>query len=170
VVRAFNEMIIKMLIIEPLMRSIRALMGSSGIFGSIATLLGMGGDVGGKVGGTVGGNVGADVGVSVPHSGGVIGRDTFPKRYVHPAYFDDAKRYHLGSDEVPAILQKGEKVIPRGGSSGLVVHVAGSTVIVQGDASEKTLALINQANAQRDRAQPAIIVRTVREAMSRKSL
>jgi uncharacterized protein YukE len=67
------------------------------------------------------------------HSGGTVGIDGTP-RYIHPAYFEHAPRYHLGIDEVPAILQRGETVIPRGGVKGPVINVfpvAGSTVDVR---------------------------------------
>jgi hypothetical protein len=54
------------------------------------------------------------------HDGGVIGRDapTF-MRPVDPGIFANAPRLHTGlaSDEFPAILQKGETVIPKGGSA-----------------------------------------------------
>jgi hypothetical protein len=56
---------------------------------------------------------------AIHHAGGVVGDGTAPTRYIHPAYFDDAPRYHSGGiaglmpDEVPAILQRGERIIPR---------------------------------------------------------
>jgi hypothetical protein len=59
------------------------------------------------------------------HRGGIVGINGTP-RSVHPAYFENAPRMHLGGlagDEVPAILQRGERVIPRGGSAGLVIHI-----------------------------------------------
>lgn len=50
------------------------------------------------------------------HDGGIAGYGG-KKRYVHPAHFDHAPRYHdgtlgagLGPDEVPAILKRGEPV------------------------------------------------------------
>jgi hypothetical protein len=55
------------------------------------------------------------------HTGGVVGRDGTP-RPVLASVFKNAKRYHTGGipglkqDEVPAILLKGERVIPRGGA------------------------------------------------------
>jgi hypothetical protein len=55
------------------------------------------------------------------HTGGVVGRDGTP-RPVLASVFKNAKRYHMGGipglkqDEVPAILLKGERVIPRGGA------------------------------------------------------
>jgi hypothetical protein len=58
------------------------------------------------------------------HSGGVVGQGSPMTRYVHPAVFDGAPRYHNGgvaglrSNEVPAILERGETVIPKGGAGG----------------------------------------------------
>ena len=55
------------------------------------------------------------------HTGGVVGRDGTP-RPVLASVFKNAKRYHTGGipglkhDEVPAILLKGERVVPRGGA------------------------------------------------------
>jgi len=55
------------------------------------------------------------------HSGGVAGKDGYGHgRAVSPSVFTGAKRYHRGGvaglqpGEVPAILQKGEVVLPRG--------------------------------------------------------
>lgn len=62
---------------------------------------------------------------AIHHAGGVVGDGTAPNRYIHSAYFDDAPRYHSGGiaglapDEVPAILQRGERVIPRGQSGSM---------------------------------------------------
>jgi tape measure domain-containing protein len=68
----------------------------------------------------------------VLHGGGEVGRAGAP-RFVHPSYFDDAPRFHAGArlmaDEVPAILQRGEVVLPKGyrdaggHGSGYVVNV-----------------------------------------------
>jgi hypothetical protein len=53
----------------------------------------------------------------VAHRGGVIGRDVFPTRYVPPEIFYNAPRLHggLGMNEFPAILERGETVIPKDG-------------------------------------------------------
>ena len=55
------------------------------------------------------------------HGGGIAGRDG-PRKPVPFGTFFGAPRLHLGSDEVPAILQKGEMVIPKGQSSGTVIN------------------------------------------------
>lgn len=49
------------------------------------------------------------------HKGGVVGVNG-AMRYVHPAYFENAQRYHSGGlvgGEVPAVLQRGEEVLRR---------------------------------------------------------
>ena len=61
-----------------------------------------------------GGGLGALFGF-LKHDGGIVG-GAGPGRYVHPAYFDDAPRYHGGGiagDEVPIIAQRGEEVLRR---------------------------------------------------------
>lgn len=77
-----------------------------------------------------GGGVGGGGGIfaSLFHSGGKVGSGA-PKREVPPALFFGAPRLHnggkiLASDEVPAILQRGETVIGKGkGSEGTLVQV-----------------------------------------------
>ncbi|MCK8779090.1 phage tail length tape measure family protein [Rhizobium sp. NTR19] len=74
--------------------------------------------------GTSGGKGGLFGGKIIPgilHSGGVAGSDGYGHgRAVSPSVFAGAKRYHKGGvaglmpGEVPAILQRGEVVIPRG--------------------------------------------------------
>lgn len=74
-------------------------------------------------------------GVIIPgilHSGGVAGRDGYGHgRAVSPSVFAGAKRYHKGGiaglqpGEIPAILQKGEIVLPRGTKTG-----GGTSVVI----------------------------------------
>lgn len=81
--------------------------------------------------GAAGGRGGGGLFANLFHRGGVVG-GAGEGRYVHPAYFDDAPRYHSGGiaglapDEVPAILQKGERVLPRSaqGSGSIAVNVS----------------------------------------------
>ncbi|WP_457578960.1 phage tail length tape measure family protein [Ensifer adhaerens] len=60
---------------------------------------------------------------SIFHKGGVAGGPA-PQRMVSPSVFSGAKRYHTGGvaglqpGEVPAILQRGEVVLPRGTKMG----------------------------------------------------
>ncbi|MEQ9631846.1 MAG: hypothetical protein RLN94_09005 [Roseovarius sp.] len=72
-------------------------------------------------GGSSGGIFGGAVIPGILHDGGVAGRDGYGHgRAVSPSVFRGAPRYHSGGiaglrpNEVPAILQKGELVIPAG--------------------------------------------------------
>jgi len=73
-----------------------------------------------KSGGAGGTIIGAIAGLM--HDGGVAGKNGTPT-IVDPRIFRNATRYHDGGivglkpDEVPAILQKGETVIPKGGAA-----------------------------------------------------
>jgi GH24 family phage-related lysozyme (muramidase) len=87
-----------------------------------------GGGLGGLLGGGGGGKGGLLGGFLIPgilHSGGVAGADGYGHgRSVSPKSFAGAKRYHKGGvaglvpGEVPAILQRGEVVLPRGTKMG----------------------------------------------------
>ena len=75
-------------------------------------------------GGGTGGLFGGAIIPGIFHKGGVVGRDGGGhNRAVSPSVFNNAPRYHSGgvvglkSDEVPAILQKGEIVIPKNHST-----------------------------------------------------
>jgi hypothetical protein len=107
IVAALQKMAIELAIIKPLMGALQGGLGSVGSIG--ASFFG---------GGT---------GASVLHAGGIVGQTPAPKRYVHPAYFENAPRLHngLGRDEFAAILQRGERVIPRGatGSGGGPINI-----------------------------------------------
>ena len=82
----------------------------------------------GGAGGLFGGGGGLLGGMIIPgilHSGGVAGSDGYGHgRSVSPRAFAGAKRYHTGGvaglqpGEVPAILQRGEVVLPRGTKMG----------------------------------------------------
>lgn len=70
------------------------------------------------------------VSVPVGHVGWQVGAAAPAARYIHPAYFDDAPRFHSGmapglaADEFPAILQRGERVITAA-QDGRVLDVMG---------------------------------------------
>jgi len=55
--------------------------------------------------------------IPIAHAGGIVGQDVFPTRQMPALAFAAAPRLHSGlsSDEFPAILQRGETVIPEGG-------------------------------------------------------
>ena len=71
---------------------------------------GKGGDIGGIIGSLL---------TTVFHEGGVVGGTTSTRRAISPLLFASAQRFHgggfpgLASNEVPAILQKGEEVLAR---------------------------------------------------------
>lgn len=51
--------------------------------------------------------------VALAHTGGIVGQPGLTSRYIHPAYFDDAPRFHDGgivAGEVPIIAKAGEGV------------------------------------------------------------
>lgn len=90
----------------------------SGMFGSVGAGLGGGGGGGG------GGLFGGAIIPGILHSGGIAGRDGYGHgRAVASSVFSGAERYHGGgiaglrANEVPAILERGERVIPNGGSA-----------------------------------------------------
>jgi hypothetical protein len=88
----------------------------SAVLGPLANWLG--GALGG-IGGGLGGSLGGSLTAAVAHSGGVIGVSALPKRQVPAMAFAGAERFHGGGypglrpDEVPAILQRGERVLSR---------------------------------------------------------
>lgn len=95
-VRAITDLIVKMTILAPLARAI----GGSGFLGSL-------------LGGSI---LPGGVGSAPYHSGGEIG-SKIANRYIHPAYFDDAPRFHgggeIGPNERPIIAEVGEEVLRR---------------------------------------------------------
>jgi len=94
IVKAIEEMIIKLYIVTPLMRALQ--LAAGGIFS-----------------GGAGTTVGIDGLAAIHHTGGMVGDPGMPSRYISPAYFDDAPRFHGGGivgDEVPIIAKKGEEV------------------------------------------------------------
>jgi chromosome segregation ATPase len=67
-------------------------------------------------------------GAATFHSGGVVGASGGAVRNIPMAAFSFAPRLHNGlmPDEYPAVLQKGERVIPRGGGAGnnITINIA----------------------------------------------
>jgi hypothetical protein len=107
--------------------------------------------LGGALGG-IGGGLGGSLTAAVAHSGGVIGVSALPQRQVPAMAFAGAPRLHAGGmvglqrssgiaglrpDEVPAILQRGERVLSRrevaegqrggGGDRGVTVNMTITT-------------------------------------------
>lgn len=116
IVKAIEQMIIKITIVQPLMNALQSSIGGGGILG----FLGLGGGNSIAAGGVVPGALGpTSVGGAalVAHTGGIVGGDALSSRYVHPAYFDDAPKFHTGGiagDEVPIIAKRGEGVFTQG--------------------------------------------------------
>lgn len=123
------------------------------------------GGLGGLFGGGGGGGLlGGFLIPGILHKGGVAGSDGYGHgRAVSPSVFAGAKRYHSGGvaglqpGEVPAILQRGEVVLPRGAgmSSGSNVHV---TVGVSANNNGNLLPFVESVSKSTVRqAAPAII-------------
>lgn len=135
-------------------------------------LLGGGGGVAG--GAPAIGMVGSAGSMAVPtffHGGGVVGRDGVQRgAYPFPAR---VPKLHSGadlrSDEVFAVLQKGEKVIPKGGSDGgVVLHYSPNIDARGADAA----AVTRLERGQREMAAnfEARVVAVVRDSRSRRVL
>jgi hypothetical protein len=80
-----------------------------GLLSSLPSLFGLGGGTSPNIGAT-------GTTAMFMHGGGIVGSDG-AARMVNPMLFAGAPRLHSGlsADEYPAILQRGEAVIPRGG-------------------------------------------------------
>jgi hypothetical protein len=109
--------------------------GGGDFFSSLLGFFGMGGASAAGTLGTAQGSLGFDpyaglmAGAAFIHKGGIAGY-TLDHRMVDPAIFYRAERYHAGGmpgglrgDEVPAILQKGETVIPKGMGMGGGINI-----------------------------------------------
>ncbi|CAL77418.1 hypothetical protein BRADO3641 [Bradyrhizobium sp. ORS 278] len=99
--QALLQMINKVLIVEPLLRSLQGVVSSFGVPG-----VGSGAAAAPSA-------AGLDGLAAIHHSGGMAGDPGMPMRLVHPATFDHARRFHGGGivgDEVPIIARRGEEV------------------------------------------------------------
>lgn len=91
-----------------------------------------------------GGLFGGTILPGVLHNGGMVGNDNYPHRMVAASAFANARRYHNGGiaglkpDEVPAILQRGERVLPKGrsGAGGVVVNITNNIDATGADAAQ----------------------------------
>jgi hypothetical protein len=127
---------VKQLALQLAEAAIQGSLFGQGAFGGMSK----GGGVFGRlIGGLFGG-----VSAGIYHSGGVVGSGG-ASRAISPAAFSNAPRYHEGgvaglkSGEVPAILQKGEVVIPRGGSLGGGSPTFAPNIIIQGNADRNVI-------------------------------
>ena len=73
--------------------------------------------------GDAGGGIFGSIFSSIFHEGGVVGQSSASRRAVPSMLFAGAPRFHdgLAPDEFPAILQRGETVIPKNGKQGMNV-------------------------------------------------
>jgi hypothetical protein len=136
IIRAIEQMIIKITIVEPLMKALQSAIGGSGL--NVGSLLG-GGGAGGSSTGT--GLSLASTG-GLYHTGGIVGAEPTSMRDVHPSVFSGAHRFHSGGiagDEVPIIARKGEGVFTPGqmaalggGAGSVTVNVINAPAGVQG--------------------------------------
>jgi tape measure domain-containing protein len=134
-----------------------------------------GGGSGGGVGslfGSIFSGIGSLFGLPTSHTGGLVGVEHGPPRYVSAAMIASAPRFHSGltSREFAAVLERGEHVLTEkqayrttaaldglsrnAAPMGANVTVGGTTITIQGNADEKTLALLRAELAARDRALP----------------
>lgn len=136
VIRAIEEMIIKITIIQPLMRGLQGAMGGLGSFS-----FGGGGSTGAAASSTGAAGVGGLGGLY--HTGGMVGSEPTSMRYIHPAYFDNAPKFHTGGiagDEVPIIAKRGEGVF----TPGQMAALGG------GGSSSVNVTVVNQTGVQAD--------------------
>jgi len=112
------------------------------------------------------------------HSGGVAGRDGYGhSRAVSPSVFAGARRYHKGGiaglvpGEVPAILQKGEVVLPRGAKTAAGgVSAPVSIAIDARGADEAGLARVERQIVALKASLPGTVVKTVKDAQARRAI
>jgi hypothetical protein len=162
IVTAITQMVVNMSIAMPIARALQGVLGA---------FLPSGGGLAAAMAGNAGSipNPNAWTGltsVSVGHTGGIVGNLT-ASRYIHPAYFDDAPRFHSGglvSGEVPIIAKQGEGVFTpeqmaaMGGKSTTQVNIynyANNTTVQQNKRTQSGGAdIVN------------VIVKTVNDAMA----
>ncbi|GIQ73186.1 hypothetical protein [Bradyrhizobium sp. RD5-C2] len=116
IIKAIEQMIIKITIVEPLMRSLQSSFGGGGLFSF------------GGAGGTAAPTQGAGGLAAIHHTGGIVGDPLMPTRSIHPDWFAGAPRFHTGGiagDEVPIIARRGEGVFTEGQMAALGAAAAG---------------------------------------------
>jgi hypothetical protein len=107
------------------------------------------------------------------HRGGIAGQPSGLSRRVPSSVFDGAPRYHGGGiagllpNEVPAILERGERVVRNGESAGGAVNVSMPITIHAPGADAAALARVEAALRQIQRELPATILNTVRDGRQR---
>jgi tape measure domain-containing protein len=102
------------------------------------------------------------------HDGGIVGQTSGPGRMVSPALFAGAPRFHNGlmPDEFPAILQRGEAVIPRD-QVGAMGQGGGSTGRVTVQLVNKSGQQLKASTAKVSQDSQGMIVEVILDAWSR---
>jgi len=125
---------------------------------------------------TGGGIFGGNILPGILHAGGVAGNDNYPTRSVPAMAFAGAPRFHNGAalglkpDEMPAILQKGEVVLPKGFSAaagGVTVPVSISIDARGADATG--LAALQSQIAKLEASLPNLIVKVIHTSRDRRA-
>lgn len=133
------------------------------------------------VGGGVksGGLFGGSIIPGILHSGGVAGSAGYGHgRAVSPSVFAGATRYHTGGiaglkpDEVPAILQRGERIIPRNqsGGGGAALSLNFAPVLNAAGADKAEVAMLRRDLANMRAELPGTMVKVVKNAQKRRTL
>lgn len=157
VVKALEQMIIKIAIVQPMMQALQSSVSSSGILG----LLGLGGTgaaAQATSASTLANNTGGAFYGPGFHSGGIVGSEPTFYRNVAMSAFAGAPRFHTGGiagDEVPIIAKQGEGVFTKGqmaamGGGSTHVQTGDTHITIQGSADQTTLAVLKQELAKRD--------------------
>lgn len=125
-------------------------------------------------GGTGGFGLGNLFGGGGPTGSITVGSQSFPK-FAAGTNFAPGGLSIVGEKGPELVnIPRGSQVIPndvlKGGLGGGNVTVQGGNVIIQGDASEKTVALIKAAMAQQNAELPTRVVAAVRDARTRRML
>ena len=136
------------------------------------------GGVGGIGGAKKGGIFGGSIIPGILHSGGVAGQDGYGHgRSVSTSVFAGARRYHTGgiaglqAGEVPAILQKGEVVLPRNTKTGSGSISAPISIAIDArGADEAGLVRVERQIAALKASLPGTVVRTVKDAQARRKI
>ncbi|WP_423415556.1 phage tail length tape measure family protein [Hyphomicrobium sp. B1] len=127
---------------------------------------------------SAGGLLGGNILPGILHAGGVVGSTVVPTRSVPLAAFNGAVRYHTGGiagaspfkpGEMPAILQRGEIVLPRGSSAagGAGVAITIPVTINAPGADAAALKRVEAAVSKLATDLRPTIVATVRDAKNR---
>jgi phage-related minor tail protein len=129
-----EQQLLKLLYQQYLASYFNGLFGS--VVGGLGNILGIGG--GGAAVAGASGSAAATQFAGVWHSGGTVGDPAPALRLMPLALFEGARRYHsgglVGPDEVPAILQRGERVLTAAQAQ-MTDAALSRPIVIQGSAS-----------------------------------